>query len=278
MNYKFRLKPLGVFLISCLVIIIIIIGLYLFYYNNYSYIVTGKLDHLPRHKYNYDYLIDDNGHLIYRDLDNDIIGIKGIDVSHYQKDIDWVKVKNDGIEFAFISVGYRGYESGKLNLDPKFYDNITGALAAGLDVGVYIFSQAINTKEAIDEANFVLKHIKGFDISFPLVYDLEDIHKEKHRIMYMSKEERTNVALAFCGRILQEGYIPMVYTNLYWANDYYDLSLILNYDIWFAQYSDIPEFVYDYDIWQYSEDGRVDGISTPVDLNIYFIEKGIRYE
>ena len=206
----------------------------------------------------------------YYDEESNIQGLFGIDVSEHQGDIDWERVKNAGVEFAIIRVGYRGYASGKISLDNKFHYNMTEAIKNGINVGVYFFSQAKNTKEALEEANFVLKNIRKYDLSYPIVFDMEDIYDEDHRIMDLSLDERSHLAQVFAGRIIYKGYVPMIYLNLNWTYNHYDLNRISNYDIWFAQYNDYPEYPYDFQIWQYSDNGSIDGINEPVDLNIYF--------
>lgn len=216
----------------------------------------------------------------YYDEESNIQGLFGIDVSEHQGDIDWERVKNAGVEFAIIRVGYRGYASGKISLDNKFHYNMTEAIKNGINVGVYFFSQAKNTKEALEEANFVLKNIRKYDLSYPIVFDMEDIYDEDHRIMDLSLDERSHLAQVFAGRIIYKGYVPMIYLNLNWTYNHYDLNRISNYDIWFAQYNDYPEYPYDFQIWQYSDNGSIDGINEPVDLNIYFRknEESDKYE
>ncbi len=259
-------------IIFVLIIIIVLIGLG-FNSDEYVYDNVEVVDNLKLHNYNYDLLtVNDKGYYEYFDEINGVNGIIGIDISEHQGEIDWKLVSEAGIEFAIIRVGYRGYESGEINLDQRFHENMENAIANGVKVGVYFFSQAINENEAIDEANFVLEHIKDYELDYPVVFDLEDIYDTKHRIMDLTKQERTMAALAFCGRISYKGYEPMIYLNLNWAKHYYDLEYIANYKTWFAQYDSLPEYEYDYAIWQYSETGIVNGIEELVDLNIEFIK------
>ena len=196
----------------------------------------------------------------------------GIDVSSYQGDIDWRAVKRSGVEYVFIRVGFRGYTEGTLNLDSKFHQNIQGALDAGLDVGVYFFSQAISPVEAIEEAEFVLDAIQGYDITYPVVFDWETIGSSNARTNDIDNQTLTDCAIAFCDWVEREGYIPMVYFNLSVGYLMYDLSQLLDYDFWFAQYpaSDAmyPTMYYDYQIWQYTSSGSVPGIDGNVDMNI----------
>lgn len=197
----------------------------------------------------------------------------GVDVSIYQSDIDWVKVKEAGIDFAIIRVGGRGYgEEGKMFSDNKFKKNMDGALAAGLKVGVYFYSQAISKEEALEEARFVLDAIKGYNVSYPVVFDWE-IPNKKARTYGLATETLTAAANAFCTEVQNAGYHPMVYFNLEWGYMNYDLSKIVQYDFWLAQYNPVPTFYYDFDMWQYTDSGQVPGIPGKVDLNLYIHKK-----
>ncbi|MBP3892345.1 MAG: hypothetical protein J6D29_09230 [Solobacterium sp.] len=194
----------------------------------------------------------------------------GIDVSVHQGVINWQAVRNAGVEFVFIRVGYRGYTAGGIYKDNNFEDNYWGAKNAGLKVGVYFFSQAINTQEAIDEANFVLENIRGKNIDLEVVYDLEEVESSLGRANNLTKEDWTNQAMEFSHVIKSNGFEPMVYTNLYWARKYFDLNTVMNYPIWLAQYNTIPTFPYQFKYWQYSSSGRINGISGNVDMNLWF--------
>ena len=197
----------------------------------------------------------------------------GIDVSSHQSVIDWEEVAATGIEFVYIRVGYRGYQTGELNLDSMFYEHYQGAKEAGLEIGVYFFSQAMNTEEAIEEAYFVYSIIKDLDIDLEVVYDLEEVSGVDCRITGISATTRTENAIAFASKILDLGYSPMIYTNLYWIEHYYDLSQIMNYPIWYAQYSDAPDFSYYFRLWQYTDSGVIPGIAEAVDINIRIEDK-----
>lgn len=197
----------------------------------------------------------------------------GIDVSMHQKSINWNKVKESGITFAYIRCGYRGYQGGKLYEDPTFRENIEGAKAAGLNVGVYFFSQAINEQEAIDEAYFTHELIKDYEIDLPVVYDLEEIDYDISRLHKIANTTRTNNAISFCAKMEELGYQPMIYANIYWLNSVYDINSIMNYPLWIADYDNIPSFEYEFKLWQYSEDAKIEGIDEPVDINLMLIPK-----
>lgn len=194
----------------------------------------------------------------------------GIDVSYYQKEIDWTQVKASGIDFVMIRLGYRGYTSGKLVLDERFREYIRGASEAGLDIGIYFFSQAISVEEAEEEARFVLENLGEYAIAYPVVFDWEIIGVQPARTDGLSKQTLTAAAERFCERILEAGYRPAIYFTKYLGYLSYDLSALSSYDFWFAEYGQAPSFYYDFAMWQYSDKGQVPGISGPVDMNLCF--------
>ncbi len=199
--------------------------------------------------------------------------VPGIDVSYYQGEIDWKQVKEAGIRFAIIRLGYRGYgEEGKLVEDKNAFDNLEGALKAGLDVGVYFFSQAITVEEALEEADFVLERIKKYDLTMPVVYDWEYISEEA-RTAKMDRRTLTDCYKAFCGKIAEAGYTPMPYFNTYQSRDLMILSELEDYPFWLALYSSRMTFPYRIEMWQYTDSGKVPGIEGNVDINMYFTEE-----
>lgn len=195
----------------------------------------------------------------------------GVDVSSYQQDIDWPAVAAAGVDFAIIRVGLRGYGTGRVVEDNRFRQNIEGALAAGLEVGVYFFSQAVNIWEAMEEATFVLSRVRGYDITFPVVFDWERQNKDGSRTATTSGRVQTDCAVAFCTLIEQAGYLPMVYASPSKACGELDLTRLIRWPFWLAHYTpDLQPtgFRYHYDMWQYTSSGQVEGIPTPVDLNL----------
>ena len=197
----------------------------------------------------------------------------GVDVSYYQEDIDWERVREDGIEFAIIRLGYRGYgAAGTLNLDPRYEQYIQGAKDAGLDVGVYFFAQAINEQEAVEEAEFVLQHLNGRELEMPIVYDPETVLEDGARTTGVSREQFTKNAIAFCERIKEAGYQPMIYCNMLWQAFELDMSELTEYPIWYADYEPYPQTPYHFEIWQFTQKGSVDGIKGNVDINLQLIE------
>ena len=203
--------------------------------------------------------------------DGQVTSHKGIDVSKHQGNIDWTKVAADGVEFAFVRAGLRGYGTeGKLVEDETFEQNVTGALQAGLKVGVYFYSQAITEEEVLEEANLVLEKVKPYNIQLPIVYDVEKVSGGKGRANALSVEERTHLTALFCQTIQDAGYKPMIYHNMEMSTLMLDLGQLEQYDKWFAYYNDDLYYPYAYKVWQYSEKGAVDGINEEVDLNIWF--------
>lgn len=203
--------------------------------------------------------------------------VYGIDVSYYQGNIDWKKVKNSGVEFVIIRVGYRGYGSaGTLVEDPKFKTYLDGATKAGLKVGVYFYTQAITTAEAKAEAKFVLDRIKGYSLQMPVYYDIESVDYDTGRLdsAGLSKAQKTALCTAFCDTIIKSGYSAGVYANYTWLNYYIDgAGLGKKYPIWLAHYTSNTNYDQRMDMWQYSGSGTVSGISAYTDVNVWYSGK-----
>ena len=195
-------------------------------------------------------------------------GVQGIDVSKWNGNIDWNAVKNSGISYVIIRCGYRGSGEGKLIEDPKFAANIKGAEAAGLKVGVYFFSQAVNEVEAVEEASMVLEQIKNHRISYPVFLDVEASGGRGDKL---DKAERTAVCRAFCQTIQNAGYTAGIYSNKIWLESKIDAGSLNSYKIWLAQYAASPTYKGKYDMWQYRSTGSVSGISGDVDLNVSYL-------
>ena len=188
---------------------------------------------------------------------------RGIDVSKYQGDIDFDKVKRSGVDFAIIRIGYGQYESQK---DPKFERNYEGFKRVGIPVGVYLYSYAKSVEDAKREANVVLKWLNGRKLNLPVYYDIED----KSQIN-LGKSVLTNMCVAFCSVIEKAGYWAGIYANKYFFTTYLDYQkLEERYTIWVAQYNDTNTYRGKYDMWQYTSSGRVDGISGNVDMDILY--------
>lgn len=229
-------------------------------------------DTLKKHTYRQENLrVDAESGLFSYYEGEQLISHKGIDVSKHQGKIDWTRVAGDGVEFAFIRVGNRGYGSaGRLVEDEYADENMTGASQAGIPFGVYFFTQAITEEEILEEANFVLDKIKDYEVKLPVVIDVEKVTPADGRMNALSVEKRTDLVELFCKTVEQAGYRPMIYHNMETGVLMLEPDRLEQYDKWFASYSEELYYPYEYKIWQYSPKGRVDGIDTDVDLNISF--------
>lgn len=194
--------------------------------------------------------------------------VLGIDVSEHQEITDWNLVKQSGVEFVFIRVAYRGYGTGALALDEYAQDFYQGAKDAGLKVGAYIFSQAVNPREAREEANLILQQTADWELDLPIVFDWEYIN-DTARTANISSALLTLVTKTFCRTIEEAGQKPMVYFNL-WQRMGWDLEELKDYDLWLAMYSSRMDYPYAVDYWQYTSGGFVPGIKNLVDMNLYF--------
>lgn len=195
----------------------------------------------------------------------------GVDVSTHQGEIDWQRVADAGVQFAIIRAGYRGYTEGGLFEDAYFRRNMEGALDAGLEVGVYFFSQAVSEEEALEEADFLLELIRDYDITYPVVFDWEKQSAETSRTLETDGETMTTCTIAFCRAIEEAGYLPMVYFSPSKGYTELELEKLLDWPFWLAHYTDDWEptsFRYHFSIWQYTSGGAVDGIQGRVDLNL----------
>ena len=217
---------------------------------------------------------DENGYITY--TEDGVYVTKGVDVSVHQGTIDWQQVADAGFDFAMIRVGYRGYGTeGNMRGDTQFVNNVQGALDAGLDVGIYYFSQAITVEEARQEAAYVIEQIAPYRITYPVVFDWERQNYAGSRTQTIPDTDLLcSMANAFCADIEAAGYEAMIYFYQNLAYNNLDLSQLLDYPFWLAQYTDYPSFYYDFDMWQYTSSGKVPGISGNVDLNLRFFRDG----
>lgn len=198
-------------------------------------------------------------------------GKLGIDVSKWNEEIDWEKVKDAGIEYAIIRCGYRGASSGSLVIDPNFTENIEGAIAADIPVGVYFFTQAVTESEAVEEASMVIHLIEEYDVDYPVFLDSESAGG-KGRADDLSVEQRTTVHNTFLQTIAAAGYETGVYGSRNWLEKQLDMEQLSDYNTWLAEYTEAPGYPEYYHIWQYTSKGTVPGISTRVDLNLCYMK------
>ena len=240
----------------------------LMYDNTYGEVFVPVYGDVPASSINTENITMRNGYAFYSENGEDI-SENGIDVSEFQGDIDWTQVKQAGIDFAFIRIGYRTYGDGEIRYDSAFQTNIEGAQAAGIKVGAYFYSQATNADEAVDEADHVIDALAPYKITYPVVYDWEIVH-DSARTDSVSVEALADCCVAFCERVKDSGYIPMIYQNRETAMHKLDLPRVKDYDFWLAEYDEKPAFYYDFKIWQYSNTGKIPGIEGNVDMNICF--------
>ncbi len=216
---------------------------------------------------------DESGRMAYTE-EGKVVSEKGIDVSKFNQEIDWKSVAEAGWNFAYVRAGVRGYVTGEIVKDEFFDRNVAGAKENEIDLGVYFFTQAVNTEEAVEEADFVIDLLKEKEISGPVVLDVEKIDNPDTtpRTLSVSPAARTDIALAFCDRIRKAGYEPMIYGNLYTFLKLLELPRLEEIDKWFAGYINEedrkPYFAYQFRVWQYTDSGAVPGITGKVDLNI----------
>ena len=191
----------------------------------------------------------------------------GIDVSKWNKEIDWAQVKKEGVDYAMIRAGYRGSVSGSLVEDPYFRKNIEGALKNDIEVGVYFFTQAINEVEAVEEASIVLSLIEGYDITYPVIIDSEGAGGNG-RADKLDVPTRSRICEAFCETIRSAGYVSGIYASKNWLNNNLDITKFsADNVIWLAEYKDAPTYGGKYSMWQYTSSGRLNGIEGRVDFN-----------
>ena len=201
------------------------------------------------------------------------ISYVGVDISKQTGSVNFRSLKAAGVDYVMIRVGGRGYSTGQISLDDDFKEHIEGAIAEELDIGIYFYSQAISPEEAVQEASFVIQNLEPYraHIKYPVAIDMEFVANDEARIDGLSREDRTNVTIAFLEAVKGAGYVPMVYGDKEWLIKEVDLTKLQNYDIWLAQEADIPDYPYQYAMWQYSTKGVVNGIKGDANLNICFI-------
>lgn len=236
-----------------------------------NYYEADLLEDVPLCAYDYDRLTEENGFKYYLDENGEKLSRPGIDVSEYQTEVDWNQVKDSGIEFAMIRLGYRGYgEAGTLVEDAMYRKHIEGALEAGLEVGVYFFSQAVNKEEVLEEAEFVLERIRDYNITCPVVFDTEEIKFDTARTDHLTPQEFTDHCIMFCDAVKKAGYETMIYANMKWMAFTLELERLAGYEKWYADYEPVPQCPYEISMWQYTETGSVPGVQGNVDINVWF--------
>ncbi len=217
---------------------------------------------------NSNFITDDSGMMTYY-IDDQVASCMGVDLSEYQGEVDFEKVKEQGFEFVILRIGGRYYsDAGGLYMDSNFFDYYNAAKDAGLRVGGYFFSQATTAQEATDEANYVLSQLKNTKLDYPIAFDWEIIEGDTARTDVVTGDELTQCAIAFCDTIKNAGYESIIYSNTSLMYYMYDLELLKDYDFWIADYENHPSMYYHFTMWQYDIEGQVDGIEGNVDMNI----------
>lgn len=217
---------------------------------------------------NSNFITDDRGMMTYY-IDDQVASCMGVDLSEYQGEVDFEKVKEQGFEFVILRIGGRYYsQEGGLYMDSNFFDYYNAAKDAGLRVGGYFFSQATTAQEAVDEANYVLSQLKNTKLDYPIAFDWEIIEGDTARTDAVTGDELTQCAIAFCDTIKNAGYESIIYSNTSLMYYMYDLELLKDYDFWIADYENHPSMYYHFTMWQYDIEGQVDGIEGNVDMNI----------
>lgn len=241
------------------------------YLDNAGYHFIPILDSIERNTLAQgNFSVSENGEISYLSQ-NGQAARKGIDVSQHQGEINWEQVASSGVEFAIIRAGIRGYESGALVTDTFFESNMEGAAANGIDTGVYFFTQAVTVEEAREEAQYVLELVAPYEISYPIVIDVEN-PAASARANALTQEQRTEIVSAFCDAIAEAGYTPMIYGNTYSLFGMLDIEQVSRYKIWHAFYNDYVYYPYQIQMWQYTSQASIPGIEGNVDLNLWFLE------
>ena len=201
------------------------------------------------------------------------ISYVGVDLSKQNGDVNFNSMKAAGVDYVMIRLGGRGYSTGQISLDENFKKNIEGAAAAGLDIGVYFYSQAISQEEAIQEVNFVIQNLEPYraNVKYPIAFDMEFVANDTGRIDSLTKDEKTNIATSFLESVKAAGYVPMIYGDKEWLIKEIDLARLQSYDVWLVQEQELPDYPYQFTMWQYSTEGVVNGVSGDANLNISFV-------
>ena len=227
--------------------------------------------YLSRNTYDFSKLESDKNQLKYIE-NGKKASYLGVDLSKYQGDVDFSQLKQDGIDYVMLKVGGRGYSSGQITADDYFSVNLQSATDAGLGIGVYFFSQAVTAEEAVEEANYVINSLAGYNIQYPVAFDMEYVENDTARVEALTRADKTAVARAFLTTVQNAGYRPMIYGNKEWLLKKIDLTQLTEFDVWLSQEKDVPDYPYKFAMWQYTTSAKLSGISGYADLNLCFID------
>lgn len=227
---------------------------------------------IPLYSYDFTNLKITNGKMAYYQ-DGEESSWLGVDLSKSNGDVDFEALKDSGVDFVMLRLGSRGYETGLVTLDENFVSNITKAQNAGLEVGVYFFSQAVNEEEAAEEAEFVISNLVPYKINYPVAFDMEYISNDESRIDSLDAQERTQIAQAFLSRIETEGYRPILYGNKDWLLGALQPDKLLGeYDVWLNDASSVPDYPYQFKMWKYSAPQKIAGVGGAAAYTISFVD------
>ena len=217
-----------------------------------------------------DNLVSENGMLTYKD--NKRESVKGVDLSKYNGTVDFAKLKDAGIGFAMLRLGSRGYGTGKIALDEKFVEYAQNAQVSGISIGAYFYSQAVNETEAIEEANYIVGAVSGFNLKYPIAIDIEKVTQDEARTDKLTSKERTAIVKSFCDAVRGYGYKPIIYATKEMMITGLDIEELSDYDVWLSDETNPTDYPYRFSMWQYNTKGKIDGITGDIDLDISFID------
>ena len=224
----------------------------------------------PKNDYDFENsLINENGFYTYKDKKRE--SIKGVDLSKYNGQVDFLKLKESGVGFVMLRLGSRGYGTGKITLDEKFVEYAQNAQLAGIQIGAYFYSQAVNETEAVEEANYIVGAVSGFNVRYPIAIDIERVSGDDARTDKLTNAERTTIVKTFCDTVKGYGYKPIIYATKEMLVADLNLEDLSDYDVWLSDEMFPTDYPYRFSMWQYNKKGHVDGITGDIDLDISFI-------
>lgn len=233
--------------------------------------------YIAKNDYDYTGLVYEEPYMRYY-ADGKKVSRQGVKIDDSYGTINFSQVEDDGVDYCIIRIGKRGYATGVVSLDENYLNYIQGAKEAGLGIGVSFFSQAVNEAEAVEEATLVVQALQQAEIKpdYPVVFDMEPVNHDASRTESLTKTQLTAITKAFCNTISQNGYTPAVYGNKYWLLRKLDLTQLSGYNIWLSKEGDVPDYPYEFAMWEYKQDAQIDGIAGNVSLSISFIDYEMR--
>ena len=232
------------------------------------------LGQIPVNSYKLENFYIEDGYMAYHDDEGNKLSHLGVDLSYHQENVDFAALKESGVEFVMLRCGYRGYSEGGLVKDEKFDEYAAACNEYGIPLGVYFFTQAVSVEEAVREAEFTIDLIREYDISYPVALDTEYVSEKGARTNSGEIDEdlRSEMCIAFCRKISEAGYYPMIYASENWIRRDLNYEALQEYDFWAPQYLEENDFMYDFTIWQYTERGFIKGVDEEVDLDISMVD------